>query len=78
MAPAAGSEGLLERDAELARLWALLGTATSGAGAEAAVWGPAGIGKTALVEALHEQAADRGVRVLRARGRVLETGMAFG
>ena len=78
MAPAAGSEGLLERDAELERLWALLGTATSGVGAVAAVWGPAGIGKTALVEALHDQAADRGVRVLRARGRVLETGMAFG
>jgi predicted ATPase len=78
MAPAAGSEGLLERDAELARLWALLGTATSGVGVVAAVWGPAGIGKTALVEALHEQATDRGVRVLRARGRVLETGMAFG
>ncbi len=77
MAAAAGSGGLLERDAELARLAALLGEAAAGAGAVAAIEGPAGIGKTALIEAVHGLAADRGVRSLLARGRVLEAGMAF-
>ena len=77
MAPAAGSEGLLERDVELARLSPCSGRQRRAAGAVAAIEGPAGIGKTALVEALHGRAADRGVRLLRARGRVLEAGMAF-
>ena len=77
MAAVAGSERLLERDVELARLTALLAQAQAGSGAVAAIEGPAGIGKTALLEALRRQAADRGVRSLRARGRVLEAGMAF-
>jgi DNA-binding CsgD family transcriptional regulator len=77
VAAVADSGRLLERDVELARLGALLGEATAGAGAVAAIEGPAGIGKTALVEALQGWAADRGVRSLRARGRVLEAGMAF-
>ncbi len=55
----------------------MLRQATAGAGAVAAIEGPAGIGKTALIEALQEWAADRGVRSLRARGRVLEADMAF-
>jgi predicted ATPase len=77
MAAVAGSERLLERDVELARLTALLAQAQAGSGAVAAIEGPAGIGKTALLEALRRQAADRGIRSLRARGRVLEAGMAF-
>ena len=68
---------LVERDIELARLAALLGEATAGAGAVAVIEGPAGIGKTALVDALQGWATVRGVRSLRARGRVLEAGMAF-
>jgi DNA-binding CsgD family transcriptional regulator len=68
---------LLERDVELALLAALLREATAGAGTVAVIEGPAGIGKTALIEALQQSAADRGVRSLRARGRVLEAGMAF-
>ena len=77
MAAVAGSERLLERDVELARLTALLAQAQAGSGAVAAIEGPAGIGKTALLEALRRQAADLGIRSLRARGRVLEAGMAF-
>ena len=77
MAAAAGSQRLLERDAELARLSALLAGARAGRGAVAAIEGPAGIGKTTLLDALHGQAAERGVRSLRARGHVLEAGMAF-
>jgi len=77
MTVVAGSQRLLEREAELERLSALLAAAQAGSGAVATVEGPAGIGKTALLEALHGHAADRGVRSLRARGRVLEAGMAF-
>jgi hypothetical protein len=68
---------LLERDAELARLQALLGQASAGNGAVVAISGSAGIGKTELLTAVHRLAEDRGFRVLRARGRELEAGMAF-
>jgi DNA-binding CsgD family transcriptional regulator len=68
---------LLERDAELARLSALLGSAQAGSGAVVAIGGPAGIGKTELLAAVHRFAGDRGFRLLRARGRELEAGMAF-
>jgi len=68
---------LLERDAELARLSALLGSAQAGSGAVVAIGGPAGIGKTELLAAAHRFAGDRGFRSLRARGRELEAGMAF-
>jgi hypothetical protein len=68
---------LLERDAELARLSALLEKAHAGSGAVAAISGPAGIGKTELLAAVHRLAEDRGFRSLRARGRELEAEMAF-
>jgi len=77
MAVVASSQRLLERDVELARLSALLAAALAGSGAVVAIEGPAGIGKTALLDALHGHAAERGVRSLRARGRVLEAEMAF-
>src|SRR5262252_8257297 len=68
---------LLERDAELARLSALLEQAQAGSGSVVAVSGPAGIGKTELLAAVHRFAGGRGFRALRARGRELEAGMAF-
>ena len=68
---------LLERDVELARLSALLEQARAGSGSVVAVSGPAGIGKTELLAAVHRLAADRGFRSLRARGRELEAEMAF-
>src|SRR5881394_3369546 len=68
---------LLERDAELARLSALLGNAQASSGSVVAVSGPAGIGKTRLLAAVHRLAGDRGFRSLRARGRELEADMAF-
>jgi DNA-binding CsgD family transcriptional regulator len=68
---------LLERDAELAQLSALLEKAQAGSGSVVAVSGPAGIGKTELLTAVHRLAGDRGFRSLRARGRELEAGMAF-
>jgi predicted ATPase len=68
---------LLERDAELARLSALLEQAHAGSGAVVTLSGPAGIGKTQLLAAVHRLAGDRGFRSLRARGRELEADMAF-
>jgi len=68
---------LLERDVELARLSVLLEKAHAGSGAVVAISGPAGIGKTELLAAVHRLAGDRGFRSLRARGRELEADMAF-
>jgi len=68
---------LLERDAELARLSALLEQAHAASGAVVTISGPAGIGKTRLLAAVHRLAGDRGFRSLRARGRELEADMAF-
>src|SRR5215831_13046897 len=51
--------------------------AGAGSGSVVAVSGPAGIGKTELLAAVHRFAGDRGFRSLRARGRELEAGMAF-
>src|SRR5262245_16723427 len=77
MGVVAGPMPLLERDAELARLSALLEQARAGSGSVVAVSGPAGIGKTELLTAVHRLAADQGFRSLRARGRELEAEMAF-
>ena len=68
---------LLERDAELAWLGALLENAQAGSGAVAVISGPPGIGKTELLAAVHRLAGDRGFRSLRARGSELEADMAF-
>jgi hypothetical protein len=68
---------LLERDAEQARLSALLEKAYAGSGSVVVVSGPAGIGKTELLAAVHRLAGDRGFRSLHARGRELEADMAF-
>ena len=68
---------LLERDAELARLGGLLDQARSGHGSVVAIEGPAGIGKTKLLAAARELATGRGFGVLTARGREMESEMAF-
>ncbi len=73
---AAGS--LLERGEELARIESALGDARSGRGTFLVIEGPAGIGKTALLEAARAAAADSGMRVLRSRGTELEREFAFG
>lgn len=70
--------GLLERDADLARIERALARAADGVGSAAAVWGPAGIGKTSVLAAAREVAQRRGVRVLRARGAELEREFGFG
>jgi DNA-binding CsgD family transcriptional regulator len=75
--PARPEPLLLERDAELARLDALILEAAAGRGAVVAVEGPAGIGKTELLAVVRRRATERGFRPLRAQGRELETEMAF-
>ena len=63
---------LLERDRELERIGVLLAGCVAGEGGVLLVEGPAGIGKTALLESARGRARDAGVRVLGARAGELE------
>src|SRR4051812_44319403 len=69
---------LLEREDELEAIDRLLEQPCHGCGSAAAIVGPAGIGKSSLMEAAAERARDRGLRVLRARGSEIESSFAFG
>lgn len=69
---------LLERDAELTHGTALLDRLAEGLGGAFCVLGPAGVGKTALVRWLAEEAAARGARTLVATAGELETHAPFG
>lgn len=71
-APRDGAETPLARDAERAALRARLAEAVDGRGGFTVVEGPAGIGKTTLLDELSAAAAAQGVAVLRARGGELE------
>ena len=77
MAPDAAS-GLLERADELAALDAALERAVAGEGGPILLLGPAGSGKTRLLDALRALATDRGVGVRAARGGELEQDLAWG
>jgi DNA-binding CsgD family transcriptional regulator len=70
--------GLLERDSELAAIKRLLEQAVGGAGSLLVVEGPAGAGKTRLLEAGAQTATTAGVAVLRASGSELERELGFG
>src|SRR6266508_117634 len=78
MGVAAAAAPLLERSGELARIESALTEARSGTGALVVVEGPAGIGKTAVLEATRAAASASGLRALRARGSELEREFAFG
>lgn len=69
---------LVQREAELERIDAALTAASEGLGKALLVEGPAGIGKTALLEAARQSAEERGMLVLAARGTELERGYALG
>ena len=69
---------LLERDGELAALDGALADARGGEGRVVAVEGPAGIGKTRLLDELRERARADRMRVLSARGHEIERDFAFG
>jgi hypothetical protein len=70
-------EELLERETELGELSALLELAMAGGGLVALVHGPAGIGKSGLLDAWVTQAQRRPVDVLRASGDELVIDSSF-
>jgi len=70
--------GLLEREDDLAALRLVIAAAAGGEGALGIIDGPAGIGKTALLEALQELVEESPVRFLRARASELERPFAYG
>lgn len=69
---------LLERGVELARINEALDGALGGSGHGIIIEGPAGIGKTALMERAALCAAERGMAVLSARAGELERNLPFG
>src|SRR5215216_5432247 len=69
---------LLEREGDLAVLGGLLADARAGEGRLAVIEGPAGIGKTRLLEEARAVAGGLGLDVLHARGGELERDFGFG
>ena len=74
----ADSSVLLERDVELAEIERLAERACSGAGVVLVVEGPAGAGKTRLLEAAARSGQANGMRVLEASASELERELGFG
>ena len=72
------SVGLLEREEELERLGQLMAGAADGRGAAVVLEGPAGIGKTSLLQAALRLAGEARLGVLAARGGELERDFAYG
>ncbi len=70
--------GLLEREAELARVERVFERVRAGVGAVVVVQGAAGIGKSELLAAIGAGAQARGFGLLSARGSEFETEIAFG
>ncbi|MFN2535087.1 MAG: AAA family ATPase [Pseudonocardiaceae bacterium] len=70
--------GLLERGAELARIDAAIAALEQGSGNLLVIQGAAGIGKSALLRSVCEQAAERGMQTLTARASELEHDFGFG
>lgn len=77
-ATAVRSDALLERQSELDAAAAAVRDVTDGHGQVVVVEGTAGIGKTALVRAVLEDASTAGAGVLTARADELESGFPFG
>ena len=69
---------LVEREDELAAVDGALDRAVSGRGGVVLFEGPAGIGKTRLLDELRSRAQQRKLRVLEARAGVLEREFGFG
>jgi ATP/maltotriose-dependent transcriptional regulator MalT len=69
---------LLEREGELAELDAAIDRTCNATGSVVLIEGPAGIGKTRLLDETRARARAVGVEVLTARGGELERGYAFG
>ncbi len=76
--PSPAAEDLVERDHELLVLRGALSEALDGQGRLALVQGPAGIGKSRLLQEVRRLAAEHGALVLSARGSQLEREFGFG
>ena len=77
-APGVVGAGLVERDAELGVIDRALTGAVAGEGWLVLLEGPAGIGKTALLDVARLLAGGAGVAVAGARGAELERGFPYG
>jgi DNA-binding SARP family transcriptional activator len=77
-APRKSPSDLVEREDELRAIEAALDRVAAGEGAIVLFEGPAGIGKTRLLDELRARAAERDTRVLAARAGLLEREFAFG
>ncbi len=73
-----GHPVILDRDGELAVVFAAAAAADAGHGAFVLVTGPAGIGKTTLLRAACTRPPGAGLRILTARGLALERGFPYG
>lgn len=69
---------LVERESDLGALAVLLDGLDDGRSRAVVIEGPAGIGKSRLLAALRDGAAERGIRALSARGSELEREFPFG
>jgi DNA-binding CsgD family transcriptional regulator len=69
---------LVERESDLGALAELLDGLVDGRSRAVLIEGPAGIGKSRLLAALRDGAAQRGIRALSARGSELEREFPFG
>ena len=69
---------LFDREDDLAAIDAALAEAVAGAGGVLLIEGPAGIGKTVLLDQLRRRAGALAMTVLTARGGELERGFGFG
>jgi DNA-binding CsgD family transcriptional regulator len=74
----ASSATLLERASELALLEEAIAATAAGAPRAILIEGPAGIGKTALLQAARQGAGQAGLQVLAARGGELERELSLG
>ena len=74
----AGDTTLLEREDERSALLAMLERAEAGRGGVALISGPAGLGKSSLLDFVRAEASERGFRVASAVGSPLEREFSFG
>ena len=75
--PVRGATPLLERESELEELGRVLEEAQGGAGRAVVVEGAGGIGKTALLRSVRDDATAESMRVLAGRGTELERDFPF-
>ncbi|OXM47250.1 AAA family ATPase [Amycolatopsis alba] len=75
---AESADELVERETELRLLTRLIGDLEHGHGGSALVLGPAGSGRTALLDQVASLAAERGLQVFTARGSATEAQLPYG